>query len=263
MPRPTSTQRRPASRPSRTSAATARSRLAWSERIPARHAADQRRVRRHIPVLPHARSGLRVGRVARQVITVGDHRHAIAPIALRGMALGRILRRAHDGARHPARQEGAGAQHHPRRPAAAFQMRAGIAYAPGDRAHAGQTRGQAADQVGVIHPGLHRVGPLAGDQAPQGQEPAQADAAARHAQRMDLDAGGAQALAVDALIGQGDDHMLHRLVGMGGQTEQHRLGAALPQARDHVQHAAAGRSWPRSRTASNSASHSDSTLARA
>ena len=30
MPRPTSTQRRPASRPSRTSAATARSRLAWS-----------------------------------------------------------------------------------------------------------------------------------------------------------------------------------------------------------------------------------------
>ena len=80
---------------------------------------------------------------------------------------------------------------------------------------------------------------------------------------MDLDAGGAQALAVDALIGQGDDDMLHRLAGMGGQTEQHRLGAALPQARDHVHTQRPGAHGRAPRTASNSASHSDSTLARA
>ena len=123
-------------------------------------------------------------------------------------------------------------------------------------------RGQAADQVSVIHPGLHRVGPLAGNQASQGQESAQADAAARHAARMDLDAGGAQALAVDALIGQETTTCSTgspAWVARRNSTDS----AALPQARDHVQHAAAGRSWPRSRTASNSASHSDSTLARA
>jgi len=206
------------------------------QRVPAGHAADHGRVFGQAPLRAHARAGLGVRRITRQVIAIGNDDHAVAPVALFGMAFGGVLRRAHDGARHAAGQQRASAQDDARRPAAAFQVFAGIADAPGNGAHAGQPRGQATDQVGVIHPGLHNVGTRVGDQAAQRHETAQAEAAALHAQGMHRDAGIAQALAVDAFIGQGHDGVRHTRFRGCRQTQQHGFRAALAQAGDHVQH---------------------------
>lgn len=231
--------------------------------IPARHAADHRHIAVQAPLGAHARARGRVGRIARQVVAVRDHHHAVAAIALCGMALRRVLRRAHDRAGQHARQQRAGAQHHAGGAAAALEVGAGIANAPGDGAHARQAGRQAADQVGVVHPGLHRARPGAGDQATQAHEAPQRDAAARHAERMHGDAGGPQPLAIEAVVGQRHHDVLDVLSGEGGQPPQHGFGAALAQAGDHVHDAQCGGAHRPSLTASNNWSHSASTLASA
>ncbi|CFM84977.1 Uncharacterised protein [Bordetella pertussis] len=228
------------------------------ERIPAGHAADQRRPGGHAPQRSHALARLRIGRVARQVIAIGDHHHARAVVAMLPVARSRILRRAHDGRRQARRQPRAQLEHQPRGTAAAIEMFAGIADPPCDRADAGQPRGHAADQVGVVHPGLHGVGTFAPQQRAQGQQAAQRDAAARHAQRMHRHPGGAQARAIDPFVGQRDHTVAHPLVRPGGEPEQDGFGAALAQAGDHVHDAQDPRHAP-PRTRSNSASHCAST----
>ncbi|KAG0732199.1 hypothetical protein G6F23_014555 [Rhizopus arrhizus] len=142
-------------------------------------------------------------------------------------------------------------------------MRAGIADAPSDGPHASQAGSQTADQVGVVHPGLHGVGTRAGNQAAQGQKAAQADSPPLHAQRVHGNAGRTQAFAVNAFIGQRHHNVRHARFGIRCQAQQHGFRAALPQARDDVQDAHCGGAHRASCTASNSSSHSDSTLASA
>ncbi|CAM5216691.1 hypothetical protein CDEF62S_00001 [Castellaniella defragrans] len=165
-----------------------------------------------------------------EVVAVGNHQHAVIPVPPAAVHLGRAPRTRHDHSRQPARHSGAQPGRHPRGPADLGQTHAGIADSPGHGADPGQARDQPAQQVGVIHPGLHHI------RAALAQDPIQPPQAAHrprdtlHVQGQHLDAILAQRGAHHALTAHGDHDMAHMGPWRGHQAPQHRFGAAVQQA---------------------------------
>lgn len=91
----------------------------------------------------------------------------------------------------------------------------------------------AAQQIGVVHPGLHHVRPHLPQRVPQCAQAPPREAPARHVECPHCDSRVREQRAVFPVAGQAHDMVLILRI-VADEPIQHRLGAAVGQARDDV-----------------------------
>lgn len=117
-----------------------------------------------------------------------------------------------------------------------------MANTPEYAAPASQACDNAAQKIGMIHPGLYEVGPRASDESPKPPQSPHADAPARHVEAEHRYPGSCQFGAVLALIHQRNDDM-HVSPVLHAQAVEHAFRAAVSQFGNDMEdfHGSSGR----------------------